>query len=188
MSGTSTQDRILRLQNWQSCKVVYGSPTITAGNASALSDGATATLLMSGREAKARGIKPLARIVDHIAVSGEPRNSPVIPGVAIRKILSRNGLTLDDMKLIEINEAFASMPTVSTLYLADKDRHQAEKIRERLNVKGGAIAIGHPIGATGARLAMTLAHEMRRRGEQYGIASICGSIGQDNVMILENID
>lgn len=169
-------------------KPVYGSPTITAANASALSDGATATILMSRSEAQARGIKPLARIVDHLSVSGEPRNSPVIPGVAIRKILAKNDLTLDNMKLIEINEAFASMPLVSTLYLADKDRKQAEKIRERVNVKGGAISIGHPIGATGGRVVMTLAREMRRRGEHYGIASICGAIGQANVMILENMD
>ena len=169
-------------------KVVYGSPTITAGNASALADGAAATLLMSRSEAKARDIKPLARIIDHMAVSGEPRNSPVIPGVAIQRLLAKNGLTLDYMKLIEINEAFASMPTVSTLYLADKDRHKAEKIRERVNVKGGAISIGHPIGATGARVAMTLAYELRQRGERYGIASICGAIGQANVMILENMD
>ncbi|MEW6673908.1 MAG: thiolase family protein [Thermodesulfobacteriota bacterium] len=169
-------------------KVVYGSPTITAGNASAISDGSTATMLMSRREADARGIKPLARIIDHMAVSGEPRNSPVIPGVAIQRILAKNGLTLDDMKLIEINEAFASMPTVSTLYLADKDRRKAEKIREKVNVKGGAISIGHPIGATGGRVIMTLAYELRRRGERYGVASICGAIGQANVVLLENID
>jgi acetyl-CoA C-acetyltransferase len=143
---------------------------------------------VSRSEAAARGIKPLARIVDHLAISGEPRNSPVIPGVAIQKILAKNGLTLDDMKLIEINEAFASMPTVSTLVLADKDRKQAEKIRERVNVKGGAISIGHPVGATGARLVMTLAHELRRRGERYGIAAICGAIGQANAVILENMD
>ena len=169
-------------------KPVYGSPTITAGNASALSDGATATLLMSRSEAAARGIKPLARIVDHLAISGEPRNSPVIPGVAIQKILAKNGMTLDDMKLIEINEAFASMPTVSTLVLANKDRKKAEKIRERVNVKGGAISIGHPVGCTGARIVMTLAHELRRIGEHYGIAAICGAIGQANVVIIENLD
>ncbi|MCX5819789.1 MAG: thiolase family protein [Deltaproteobacteria bacterium] len=169
-------------------KVVYGSPTITAGNASALGDGAAAILIMSRSAANERGIKPLARVVDHMAVSGEPRNSPMIPGVAIQRILAKNGLTLDDMKLIEINEAFASMPTVSTLYLADKDRKKAEKIRERVNVKGGAISIGHPIGATGARVLMTLAYEMQRRGEHYGIASICGAIGQANVVLLENVD
>lgn len=169
-------------------KVVYGSPTITAGNASALSDGATATMLMRRSEAQARGIRPLARILDHISLSGEPRNSPVLPGVAIEKILSRNDLVLDDIELIEINEAFASMPLVSTLYMAGKDRKQAEKIRERLNVKGGAISIGHPIGATGARVVMTLAYEMRRRGTRYGIAAICGAIGQANAMLLENID
>lgn len=173
------------LEKLASLKVVYGSPTITSGNASALSDGAAATLLMSRSEAEARGIKPLARIIDHMPVSGEPRTSPVIPGIAIKKILAKNGFTLDDMKLIEINEAFASMPLVSSLYLADKDWEKAAIIRERMNVRGGAISIGHPLGATGARVVMTLVHELRRRGERYGIAAICGAIGQGNVMIVE---
>ena len=165
--------------------VIYGSPTITSGNASALSDGAAATLLMSRSEAEARGIKPLARIIDHMPVSGEPRNSPVIPGISIKKILDKNGLTLDDMKLIEVNEAFASMPLVSSLYLADNDWEKAAIIRERMNVNGGAISIGHPLGTTGARVVMTLVHELRRRGERYGVAAICGAIGQGNVILIE---
>ena len=173
------------LEKLAKLKVIYGSPTITSGNASALSDGAAATLVMSRSEAEARGIKPLARIIDHMAVSGEPRNSPVIPGISINKILARNGFTLDDMKVIEVNEAFASMPLVSSLYLADKDWEKAAIIRERMNVKGGAISIGHPLGATGARVVMSLVHELRRRGERYGVAAICGAIGQGNVMLIE---
>jgi acetyl-CoA C-acetyltransferase len=169
-------------------KVVYGSPTVTAGNASGLCDGASATILMSSEEAAARKIKPLARIVDYIAVCDEPRHSPLLPAIAAKAILSRNNLSLDDMALIEINEAFASMPLVSTLVLADKDVAKAEKIRQRTNVNGGAISIGHPIGASGARIAMTLAYEMRRRGLRYGLACICGAIGQGDAVILEAVN
>jgi acetyl-CoA C-acetyltransferase len=89
------------------------------------------------------------------------------------------------MKLIEINEAFASMPLVSSLVLGDFDRRKTEKIRERLNVNGGAIAIGHPIGATGARLTMTSLYEMRRRGGGYCVIAICGAMGQTDAMVLE---
>ncbi|MCL5934963.1 MAG: hypothetical protein M1543_00435 [Firmicutes bacterium] len=158
-------------------KTVYGSPTVTAGNASGICDGATATLIMSGDEAEARGVRPLARIVDYLPMCGEPRQTPVLPGVAIEAILSKNGLTLNDVQLIEINEAFASMPLVSTLYLAGRERSKAEKIRVRVNVNGGAIAIGHPIGATGARILMTMVYELRRRGGRYGVAAIfCASL------------
>lgn len=166
-------------------KTVYGSPTVTAGNASGICDGATALLLMDRKEAEARELTPLARIVEYMPVCGEPRHSPLLPGVAISKILKKTGLSLDDMKVIEINEAFASMPLVSTLYLADKDRNKANKIRERVNVNGGAIAIGHPIGASGARVLMTLVYELRRRGERYGVAAICGAVGHADAMIVE---
>ena len=123
-----------------------------------------------------------------MAVSGEPRNSPVIPGVAIRKILAKNGLTLDDMKLIEINEAFASMPTVSTLYLADKDRQKGGKNPGKGQCERRSHLDRTSDRCTGARVVMTLAHELRQRGERYGIVSICGAIGQANVVILENLD
>jgi acetyl-CoA C-acetyltransferase len=164
---------------------VYGSPTVTAGNASGIADGATATILMKGSEARKRGILPLGRIVTYAPICGEPRESPVLPAVAINKALSQTDLTLDDMKLIEINEAFASMPLVSSLVLAEYDRRRAEKIRERLNVNGGAIAIGHPIGATGARLLMNMLYELRRQGGGYGMVSICGAIGQADAVIVE---
>lgn len=169
-------------------KTVYGSPTVTAGNASGLCDGSTATLIMSGDEAEARGIKPLARLIDYLPVCGEPRQSPVLPGVAIKRILSKNGFILDDMQLIEINEAFASMPLISTLYLADKDRRKAEKIRDRVNVNGGAISIGHPIGASGARILMNIVYELRRRGGRYGVAAICGAMGHADAVIVENLN
>jgi len=169
-------------------KTVYGSPTVTAGNASGINDGATAILFMAESEAKKRGLKPLARIVDWLSVCYEPRLSPVVPSIAIMKLLAANNLKLDDMKLIEINEAFASMPLVSSLNLCDKDMAKTEKLRERINVHGGACAIGHPVGATGARLIMHTAYELRRRGERFGIAAICGAVGHGDAIIIEALD
>lgn len=166
-------------------KPVYASPTVTAGNASGISDGATATILMKKEEAKKRGILPLGKIVVYSPVCGEPRESPVLPAVAIKKVLDQADLTLEDMKLIEINEAFAAMPLVSSLVLSDFDRRKAEKIREKLNVNGGAIGIGHPIGATGARLLMHMLYELRRKGGGQGVIAICGAIGQADAMIVE---
>lgn len=166
-------------------KTVYGSPTVTAGNASGICDGATATLLMSLEAAERRGLRPLARIVSYTAICGEPRQTPALPAEAIRRALAQAGLGLKDMALIEINEAFAAMPLVSSLVLAEGDPEEVQQIRARLNVNGGAIAIGHPIGATGARLVMTLAYELRRRRERYGVAGICGAVGQADAMVIE---
>ena len=151
-------------KNWAALEPVYGSPTVTAGNASGIADGATATILMKEEEARKRGIVPLGTILTYAPICGEPRESPLLPAIAIRKALSQADLTLDEMKFIEINEAFAAMPLVSTLVLANFDRRKAEKIRERVNVNGGAVAIGHPIGATGARLLMNMLYELRRQG------------------------
>lgn len=169
-------------------KTVYGSPTVTAGNASGINDGASAILMMAESEAKKRGLKPLARIVDWTSICYEPRLSPVVPSIAIMKLLDANNMKLDDMKLIEINEAFASMPLVSTLNLCDKDLAKAIKLRERVNVDGGACAIGHPVGATGTRLIMHMVYELRRRGERFGISAICGAVGHGDAMIIEALD
>jgi acetyl-CoA C-acetyltransferase len=173
------------IEKLSTLRPVYESPTVTAGNASGISDGATATILMKKEEAKKRGILPLGKIIAYTPICGEPRESPLLPAVAIKKVLSQSDLALEDMKLIEINEAFAAMPLVSSLVLADFDRKKAEKIREKLNINGGAIAIGHPIGATGARLLMNMLYELRRQGGGYGMVAICGAIGQADAMILE---
>ena len=168
-------------------KTVYGSPTVTAGNASGISDGASTLLIMSEEEAEKRGLKPLAKIVDWISVCSEPRNSPVLPSIAMQQLLEKNKMSIDDMGLIEINEAFASMPLVSSRALANNDMGKVKEIRERLNVNGGAIGLGHPVGATGGRLTMTLIYELRRRKMKYGIASICGAIGQGDALIVETV-
>ncbi len=171
---------------------VYGSPTVTAGNAPGLNTGSSALVLMSPEEAKRRGKKPLATLMAWAMVSGHPDKLASIPAVSARLSLQKAGLTIDDMDLIEINEAFAAMPLVSTLLLGDRDPKKVEKIREKTNVNGGAIAIGHPTGATGARLIMALVYELRRRREAsgesrpfYGIATICGGIGEGESVIVK---
>jgi len=173
------------LDKLSALKPVYESPTVTAGNASGIADGATALLLMKRDEAERRGIRPLGRLVAYVPICGDPRQSPLLPAVAIQKVLQRTNLPLEEMKLVEINEAFAAMPLVSTLVLSGFDRAKTEKLRERVNVNGGAIAIGHPIGATGARLLMNMLYELRRRGGGYGVVAICGAIGQADAAIVE---
>ncbi|WP_209121242.1 thiolase family protein [Alkalihalobacillus sp. BA299] len=164
---------------------VYGSPTITPGNASGINDGAAVTLLMSGQTCKDRGLEPLATIVDFLSISGNPRFSCTLPGEAISALLNKAGLSIDDMELIEINEAYAAMPAVSTKILAEEFGTPWEKLKEKTNVKGGAISIGHPIGSSGARITMTLAYELKRRGGGYGVAAICGGIGQADVILIK---
>jgi acetyl-CoA C-acetyltransferase len=171
---------------------VYGSPTVTAGNAPGLNTGSSALVLMSPEEAKRRGKEPLATLMAWAMVSGHPDKLASIPAISARLSLQKAGLTIDDMDLIEINEAFAAMPLVSTLILGDKGPKKVEEIRAKTNVNGGAIAIGHPTGATGARLIMALVYELRRRREAsgekrpfYGIATICGGIGEGESVIVK---
>lgn len=164
---------------------VYGSPTVTAGNAPPLSAGASAVLIMVESEAEARGLKPLATIVDAVAAATAASELSTIPAHTILKALSRNGLAIEEMKLIEINEAFAAMPLVATKILADGDEKRWQKLLDRTNVNGGAIAIGHPVGASAGRITMHLARELRRRGGGYGVAAICGGLAQGEAVILK---
>ncbi len=164
---------------------VYGSPTVTPGNAPPLSAGATAILFMIRSEAEKRGLKPLATIVDAVAAATAADEIAVIPAPTIQKALDRNGLTIEDMKLIEINEAFAAMPLVATKILANGDEKKWKELQEKTNVNGGAIAIGHPVGASAGRITMNLARELNRRGGGYGIAAICGGLSQGEAVILK---
>lgn len=173
------------LEKLKSLKTVYGSPTVTPGNASGIADGAAAIFLTTEDLAKQREIPILATIVNHTYICGEPRESPALPGLAIKKLLKEMNFSLEQMKLIEINEAFAAMPLVSSLVLTDFDIGKAEKLRQRINVNGGAVAIGHPLGATGARLVMSMVYELRRIGGGYGVVAICGAIGQADVAIIK---
>jgi 3-oxoadipyl-CoA thiolase len=152
--------------------------TVTAGNASTLNDGAACMVLTSGERAAALGAKPLARIVA-VGVAGvDPAVMGMGPAEAIPRALDAAGIGLADVDLVEINEAFASQVLACARELGIDE--------ERLNVNGGAIALGHPLGCSGARLMTTLVWEMRRRGVRYGIASLCVGVGQGVATVIEN--
>lgn len=172
------------LEGLAKLKTVNQSPTVTAGNAPGLNTGAGAVILMSESEAKRRGIKPLATFVSHAQASGHPKYIATIPAFAAQKALKKAGMTIDQMDVIEINEAFAVMPIASTKLLGNDDPAKTEAIRKKTNINGGAIAIGHPTGATGARLVMTTAYELRRRGGGYGLITICGGVGESESFII----
>lgn len=164
---------------------IYGSPTVTPGNAPDLSTGATALVLTTREEAERRGCKPLATIQTWAMAAGHPDRIASIPATAAKKALNNLNLTVDDVDLIEINEAFAAMPLVSTHILGGGDPAKIEAIRAKTNVNGGAIAIGHPTGATAARLVMTIIYALQARGGGKGLAAICGGIGQGEAVIVQ---
>jgi acetyl-CoA C-acetyltransferase len=154
--------------------------TITAANASQISDGGCALVMMSERALKARGVPPLGQVVSYGMVAG-PDNASLLhqPSRAINAALSRAGLTIDDIDLFEINEAFAAVAIASISELGISD--------EIVNVNGGAIALGHPIGMSGNRLALTLLHELRRRGGGLGAAALCGGGGQGDALLVRSL-
>ncbi|MEA3222450.1 MAG: thiolase family protein [Thermodesulfobacteriota bacterium] len=164
---------------------VYGGKTVTAGNAPGLNDGATALVLMSKEKQKEMGLEPLATILSYANMAGDPLSSPYMPALSTQKALKKAGLRLKDMKRIEINEAFAAVPLVSTKVLSDGDGQLLKHFRSITNVNGGAVAIGHPTGASGARLIMTLIYELRRLGGGLGSAAICGGYGQSDAVIIK---
>src|SRR4030065_2144570 len=166
------------LEKLQKLPLVYGSPTVTAGNAPGLDTGASAILMMSEKKAKEKGLKPLAKILSMVATATTPRLIAAIPGFTIQRALEKAQIILDQIDLIEVNEAFAAMPLVSAKILADGDAEKMKALLEKTNVTGGAIAIGHPVGASGAGILMTLIYELRRRGGGLGVASICGGVRQ----------
>jgi acetyl-CoA C-acetyltransferase len=163
---------------------VFGSRTTTPGNAPGLNDGASAMVVMTASKAKALGLEPLAEIVEMAGETDMPHGISWIPAMAIEKVLERSSLSIDEMDLIEINEAFAAMPLVSTKILAGGDEARWQALLGRTNVNGGAVAIGHPVGASGLRIAMTLAYELRRRGGGQGVASICGGLTQGEAIVI----
>ncbi|MFA9559899.1 acetyl-CoA C-acetyltransferase [Evansella sp. AB-rgal1] len=159
-------------------KPVFGADgTITAGNAPGVNDGAAALVLMREESAKARGLQRLAKIVDHTQLAVEPENFPKTPGLVIKKLLDKTGKSVHDIDLFEINEAFAAVSLVSG-QIAGLDS-------EKINVNGGAVALGHPIGASGTRIILTLAYELKRRGGGLGIAAICSGGGQGDAIMIE---
>ena len=154
--------------------------TVTAGNASGVNDGAAALLIASEAAAKDQGLTPIARVVAMSAAGVEPRVMGIGPIPACRKVLDRAGLGIDQIDVIELNEAFASqgLATLRALGVADDD--------PRVNANGGAIAIGHPLGMSGARLVMTAALQLKRTGGRYALCTMCVGVGQGVALILEN--
>lgn len=152
---------------------------VTAGNASGVNDGAAALLIGSAEAGERHGLKPLARILSAAAVGVEPRIMGVGPVEAINKALARANLTLADMDIIEINEAFASQ-VLGCLHGLGVDFDDA-----RVNPNGGAIAVGHPLGASGARLALSVARQLQRTGQRYAVISLCIGVGQGLAMVIE---
>jgi acetyl-CoA C-acetyltransferase len=153
--------------------------TITAGNASQISDGAAAVVVMSEERARERGLTPLAEIVAHGMSAERYAWLHTVPAIALAKALEKAGLEPRALELVEINEAFASV-ALNAARMLNLDE-------ERVNVNGGAVALGHPIGASGARLVLTLAHELRRRGAELGGAALCGGGGQGDALIVRAV-
>ncbi|MFP4587629.1 MAG: thiolase family protein [Desulfohalobiaceae bacterium] len=161
--------------------VTGGPGSITAGNAPGINDGGDVCLLMSGPKAQELGLKPLFRILDYAEVSQPTKDIATVPGLAISKILEQNQLSIQDVDLIEINEAFAAVTLISARSILGLSQ---EEMQAKVNVNGGAIAYGHPIGATGARIVMTLAYELRRRGGGLGVCGICSGLAQGDAMLI----
>lgn len=162
-------------------KPLFEGGVVTAGNASGINDGAAALLIGSEAVGQKYGLKPMAKILSAAAAGIEPRIMGAGPIEAIKKAVARAGLTLDDMDIIEINEAFASQ-VLSCLKGLNVDFNDP-----RVNPNGGAIAVGHPLGASGARLALTVARELIRRKKKYSVVSLCIGVGQGLAMVIENV-
>jgi 3-oxoadipyl-CoA thiolase len=154
--------------------------TVTAGNSSPLSDGAAALLLTTPQKAEQLKLKPLVRIIASAAAGVHPNYMGIGPIPATQKALKRAGLSIDQIDLVELNEAFASQVLACIRELGIDP--------QRLNVNGGAIALGHPLGCSGARLMTTLVHEMKRRGSRYGLATMCIGVGQGIATIVESVN
>jgi 3-oxoadipyl-CoA thiolase len=161
--------------------IVRGDGTVTAGNASGVNDGAAAMVVASEQAAKRNGLTPRARIVGGAVAGVPPRIMGIGPAPASQKLLKRLGLSIEDMDVIEINEAFAAqaLPVLRELGLADDAPH--------VNPNGGAIALGHPLGMSGARLAMTATEELQRRGGRYALCAMCIGVGQGIAMVIERV-
>ena len=153
--------------------------TVTAGNAAGINDGAAALVLADEERARELGIEPLGGFVGSAVAGVDPRVMGIGPVPAVRKLLARTGLAVDEVDLVELNEAFASQ-SVAVLRELGLDEG-------RVNVNGGAIALGHPLGMSGARLVVTLLHELRRRGGRYGLATMCVGVGQGQAALFERV-
>ncbi|MBY0516290.1 MAG: thiolase family protein [Bacteriovoracaceae bacterium] len=172
-----------------------GTGTVTVGNACPITDGGSVWLMCSEEAVKKYNLNPMARMVDYHFHGLEPERMGLGPVLATHGVLKRTGLTLDQMDLVELNEAFAAQVLACQKLFKDKtlaakwgiDEALGEIPAEKLNVNGGAIALGHPVGSTGSRLVVTLAHELRRRKKKYGLATLCIGGGQGGATVIENL-
>ena len=172
-----------------------GTGTVTVGNACPITDGGSVWLMCSEEAVKKYNLKPMARMVDFHFHGLEPERMGLGPVLATAGVLKRTGLTLDQMDLVELNEAFAAQVIACQRVMKDKtlaakwglENAIGEIAAEKLNVNGGGIALGHPVGSTGSRLVVTLAHELRRRKKKYGLATLCIGGGQGGATIIENL-
>jgi acetyl-CoA C-acetyltransferase len=173
------------LEKMSKLKPIYGCKAVTAGNAPGLNDGATAVIVMTRRKAEELRLEPIGTILAMTSIAIHPNRMPEAPGLAIQKVLGMAGIKLDQVDVIEINEAFAAVPLVSIEVLCNKDKALGKKVREKTNINGSAIAIGHPNTASGARIMMTLAYELRRRGGGYAVGGICGGLAQADACVIK---
>jgi acetyl-CoA acetyltransferase family protein len=150
---------------------------VTAGNSSGINDGASALLLASEEAVTTYNLKPMAKIISMAVAGVDPSIMGIGPVPATRKALQRAGITVNELGLIELNEAFASQSIACI--------HDLGLDLEKVNVNGGAISLGHPLGCSGARISTTLLHEMRRRGTKYGLATMCVGVGQGSAVVFE---
>lgn len=171
---TSTIEKLAKL------RTINEGGTVTAGNASGRNDGASALILMSLEKSVELGLKPIAKVLAAAVTGVDPRVMGIGPVPATKKLLEKLNMEIDDFGLIELNEAFASQSVACARELNIK--------QERLNVNGGAIALGHPLGCTGARISTTLVHEMKKRNEKYGLATLCIAGGLGMAIAFENLD
>ncbi|MGE7876521.1 acetyl-CoA C-acyltransferase [Peribacillus muralis] len=168
------------IEKLENLKPIFKGGTITAGNASGVNDGASALLVMSAEKARELGLKPLAKYVAGAVAGLEPSIMGLGPIHATKKAVERAKMAIEDIGLIELNEAFASQ--------AVECIRQLKLDQEKVNVNGGAIAFGHPLGASGARILTTLVHEMKKRNVRYGLATMCVGVGQGISAIIENME
>jgi len=173
------------LEKLSKLKPIYGCKAVTAGNAPGLNDGATAILLMTRKKAEELHLEPIGTIVAMTSIAIHPNRMPEGPGIAIQKVLDIAKIRLDQMEVIEINEAFAAVPLVSIEVLCHRDKGMVKEIKKKTNINGSAIAIGHPNTASGARIMMNLAYELKRRGGGYAVGAICGGLAQADACIIK---
>jgi len=177
--ANTTMERLSRL------KPIFGTKSITAGNAPGLNDGSTAILVMSRDKAEELGLEILGSIIGMTSSAIKPDRMPEGPGLAVKEVLRMADLSLDDITVMEINEAFAAVPLVSIEVMCDRDKAKIKKVQEKTNINGSAIATGHPNTASGARIIMNLLYELRRRGGGYAMGAICGGLAQADACLIK---